>query len=246
MLVLSHFCALWLSATAILTKADDSLDFSPIPTRTVHDSWQTLASSQPTESIPLRNKTVPSTPGLSRDGVELAKPWALNERSTPAQRDTTARRSPGEDTTDTFLESEFCSRSCAGCIDDGGRQGRSLSRRVGGEIGKLSPADFHGDTKAFILELAGRAVEVPHTFSASAVHHELKVAQYAMAISRFKGCTSVVVISETGIFMSHFWEVPFFFRLEKVGDGDKVRALPSLDAVFQAEVIDRLKNGGPT
>lgn len=240
MRVLSPFWALGLTATATLARADGRLDFSSTSTKTFENSWQTLASSPPTESLPPRNTTV------ALDGADLAEPLALNGRSTPVQRNTAVLR-PREDPIASLTKrTDFCERPCSGCINNNGsREETSLSRRVTGEIGKLSPADFDGDAEAFIMELQRRAVKVPHTYHASSVHHELMADQYALADSELGGCTSVVVVSEKGIYMAHFWEIPYFFTLEPKGKGPEVHGVPTQKETFMAEVIHPLIYGGP-
>lgn len=104
-----------------------------------------------------------------------------------------------------------------------------------------SPEDapYNGDTGAFLVDQYVWAEWVPlgtdGGTNPTSLYHELKKVKYDMAVQGLYGCTSVVVVSEKAVYMSHFWEVPGFSQ-GNWGIGTQER--------FEQEVLTPLENGG--
>ena len=71
---------------------------------------------------------------------------------------------------------------------------------------------------------------------------ELKNQRYDAAVHGLFGCTSVVVVSQVGMWISHFWEVPSFRATEE--NWRHPRTAPDI-ANFNDHVINQMQNGGP-
>ncbi|KAI9825265.1 MAG: hypothetical protein M1832_001299 [Thelocarpon impressellum] len=110
---------------------------------------------------------------------------------------------------------------------------------------ELVPAE---DDRPSIDTLEGRlarvqaAIQVVHSLEpshpSSGVFTEIKELPFDMAVQRLYGCTSVVVMSQKGAFMSHHWEIPSFRHY-----GPESR---DTDAeLFRTQVLKPLQEGGP-
>ena len=66
--------------------------------------------------------------------------------------------------------------------------------------------------------------------------------RYDAAVHGLFGCTSVVVASQAGMWISHFWELPSFRAAE--GTGNNPRTAADI-ANFNDQVINQMQNGGP-
>ena len=62
------------------------------------------------------------------------------------------------------------------------------------------------------------------------------------AVTGLFGCTSVIVASQAGVWMSHFWEIPSFRATQETWG--KARTAPDI-ANFNEQVINQMQNGGP-
>ncbi|KAE8359918.1 hypothetical protein BDV27DRAFT_149164 [Aspergillus caelatus] len=98
----------------------------------------------------------------------------------------------------------------------------SLHKRV---LAKPEDEDFDGDVDSF-LSLS------------SALFRELGNVKFNLAVQDLYGCTSVVVVSEKGVWMSHLWENPAFATKGPSGEW-----LPSADNKFEADVLNALEDG---
>lgn len=97
----------------------------------------------------------------------------------------------------------------------------------------VSPKDFDGNVEEFILREYAWAEWVPHRSEggvSSALVRGLVNHKYDMAVAGLYGCTSVVVVSKRGVWMSHFWEDPSFQSQDQ----------------FQTDVLDLLAVGDGT
>ncbi|MCJ1315551.1 hypothetical protein MMC15_000871, partial [Xylographa vitiligo] len=97
-----------------------------------------------------------------------------------------------------------------------------------------SPDNYGGNVEDFLLGEYLLADRVPLRLGKnplSALVHELVNSQYDMVVENFYGCTSVVVVSQRAIWMSHFWEGPSFVNGQQQ---------------FQTEVLNTLVNGDGT
>lgn len=76
------------------------------------------------------------------------------------------------------------------------------------------PADYNGDTTRFLFGELARveflAIESGPGPESTGFARELKNVAFDVAISGLYGCTTVVVVSESAMWISHFWEVPAF------------------------------------
>ena len=97
-----------------------------------------------------------------------------------------------------------------------------------------SPDNYGGNVEDFLLGEYLLADQVPLRLGknpSSALVHELVNSQYDMVVENLYGCTSVVVVSQRAIWMSHFWEGPSFMNGQQQ---------------FQTEVLNTLVNGDGT
>lgn len=99
------------------------------------------------------------------------------------------------------------------------------------------PINYQGVTNFILWELyyarvAGNVVDnrlLPSNPS-SALARKLGNQPFTVAVQGLYGCTSVVVVSEQGVWMSHFWEVPSFASQQ----------------AFQKDVLDTICSGDGT
>lgn len=93
---------------------------------------------------------------------------------------------------------------------------------------------FRKLTVLLVESFDGVKIELEHRHSgklSSAVTSSWLTTPEKLYVTGLFGCTSVVIISEAGVWFSHFWESPSF-------EGD--------DAQFESQVIDAIKSGdGP-
>ncbi|KAE8136584.1 hypothetical protein BDV38DRAFT_283796 [Aspergillus pseudotamarii] len=142
----------------------------------------------------------------------------------------------------------LCGLDCPSCVagsnaapkvstPKNGVKGGSLHKRV---IAKPEDEDFDGDVDSFLVSQYMRAVWVPLSQQSlsSALFRELGNVKFNMAVQDLYGCTSVVVVSEKGIWMSHLWENPAFAT-----NGPSGEWLPSADNKFEADVLNALEDG---
>lgn len=116
----------------------------------------------------------------------------------------------------------------------------SLSKR------RLStPADYGDNVADFLLSelFLAESLDIygtnggPSTGFARVLGNE----GYDAAVHGLYGCTSVVVVSQAGMWISHFWEIPSFRATEATWR--QPRTAPDI-ANFNDDVIDQMQNGG--
>lgn len=137
---------------------------------------------------------------------------------------------------------EQCGTGCASCASISTPTATSASKRdldlTKRTLTKPQDAPYNGDTGAFLVDQYVWAEWVPlgtgGRSNPTALYHELKNERYDMAVQGLYGCTSVVVVSEKAVYMSHFWEVPGFSQGDW-GIGSQQR--------FEEEVLNPLENG---
>lgn len=147
---------------------------------------------------------------------------------------------------------EQCSARCAVCV---ATALPALSTSASTSTGKKLPEvlsertlpapwdlEYAGNVGDFLVDQYVRAEWVPLAADgdgsavSSALFHELKNEPYNMVVRGLYGCTSVVVVSERAVWMSHHWEVPFFSPGSwEIGSQDQ----------FRKGVLDELVDGGP-
>ncbi|KAE8330015.1 hypothetical protein BDV39DRAFT_213475 [Aspergillus sergii] len=113
----------------------------------------------------------------------------------------------------------------------------SLPKRV---LAKPEDEDFDGDVDAFLVSQYMRADWVPSSQQSlsSGLFRELGHVNFNLAVQGLYGCTSVVVVSEKGIWMSHMWENPAFGT-----EGPSGELLPSAENTFIADVLNAMEHG---
>ncbi|KAE8376645.1 hypothetical protein BDV26DRAFT_282457 [Aspergillus bertholletiae] len=116
-------------------------------------------------------------------------------------------------------------------------KGKSSIKRT---LTQPSDDDFRGDIESFMVSQYVKADWVPHARNgqSSAIFRELGNRKFDLAVGDLWGCTSVVVVSERGVWMSHFWEEPSFGRY-----GLSNEVLPSSHDVFRTNILDPLEYG---
>lgn len=117
---------------------------------------------------------------------------------------------------------------------------KSVSKRI-----LRTPADYGGDVTQFIIRELERAdkLDIHGTnggFSTGFARPLLNQ-RYDAAVYGLYGCTSVVVVSQAGMWISHFWEIPSFRATEATWR--QPRTAPDI-AKFNDHVINQMKNGG--
>lgn len=150
-----------------------------------------------------------------------------------------------------------CSSSCSACIappikakkirrdlNEGttDRSKNNLKKRT-----LRTPADYGGNTMQFLLSEYSFAewlqISPANPDSRStALARTLSNQRYDAAVHGLYGCTSVVVVSQQAVWISHFWEIPSFRASESTW------GQPATDADtanFQRDVINAMQNGAP-
>ncbi|KKA18785.1 Uncharacterized protein T310_7252 [Rasamsonia emersonii CBS 393.64] len=129
-----------------------------------------------------------------------------------------------------------CATDCAACSSPipttKARRGQPLEERT------LPDPDWFDSKDQYVMDqiesFDGVKIELEHRHSgklSSAVTSSWLTTPEKLYVTGLFGCTSVVIISEAGVWFSHFWESPSF-------EGD--------DAQFESQVIDAIKSGdGP-
>ncbi|KAL9611325.1 MAG: hypothetical protein Q9167_004008 [Letrouitia subvulpina] len=108
-----------------------------------------------------------------------------------------------------------------------------------------TPADYGGNVMNFLLSEYAWAEWLnihgtnggPSTGFARALGNK----RYDAAVHGLYGCTSVVVVSQAGMWISHFWEIPSFRAT--VANWGQPRTAPDI-ANFNDHVINQMQNGG--
>ncbi|KAB8218768.1 hypothetical protein BDV33DRAFT_192562 [Aspergillus novoparasiticus] len=113
----------------------------------------------------------------------------------------------------------------------------SLPKRV---LAKPEDDEFDGDVDAFLVSQYMRADWVPSSQQSlsSGLFRELGNVKFNLAVQGLYGCTSVVVVSEKGIWMSHMWENPAFGM-----EGPSRELLPSAENTFIPDVLNAMEYG---
>ncbi|KAL9130925.1 MAG: hypothetical protein Q9217_001028, partial [Psora testacea] len=149
-----------------------------------------------------------------------------------------------------------CSPSCAACNAPPTKlkmPRRSLSERTLNAPGKSlskrtlkTPADYGGNTMQFLLSEYAFAewlnIQGSNGGASTGFARQLVNRRYDAAVHGLYGCTSVVVVSQSGMWISHFWEVPSFRSSQQTWGGPRTAADI---ANFNDHVINQMQNGGP-
>lgn len=110
-----------------------------------------------------------------------------------------------------------------------------------------TPADYGGNTMQFLLSEYAFAewLQISPTnpdSRSTAIVRTLSNQRYDAAVHGLYGCTSVVVVSQQAVWISHFWEIPSF----RASDASWGQPATEADkANFQRDVIDAMQNGAP-
>ena len=125
----------------------------------------------------------------------------------------------------------MCSPYCANCRDGG-----VLVPRISVSIHKRmlpTPSSGPAGITAFMQTQTENATRVPLRESrkafSTALHEPMLDAVVNMTVTGLYGCSSVVVLSKSGIYMSHLWERPLF--------------KPYVTATFDKQILQALKDG---
>ncbi|KAL8673195.1 MAG: hypothetical protein Q9168_002387 [Polycauliona sp. 1 TL-2023] len=118
------------------------------------------------------------------------------------------------------------------------------------ELGKRylkTPYDYQGNAAEFMrteYDLADKLnIFDDHGGHSTGFSRPLLNKRYDAAVGGLTGCTSVIVASQAGVWVSHFWEVPSF-RSSKATWTGRTRTGPDR-AIFLADVLNQLTAGGP-
>ncbi|KAL8731409.1 MAG: hypothetical protein Q9181_004310 [Wetmoreana brouardii] len=150
-----------------------------------------------------------------------------------------------------------CSPDCAVCSADPTKRKIKMPRRGLSErtlhpsVKSLSnrrlrtPADYGGNAAKFLLDEYALAERLdiygtnggPSTGFARPLANQ----RYDAAVGGLYGCTSVVIVSQAGMWISHFWEIPSFRATWATWM--QPRTAPDI-ANFNDHVIDQMQNGG--
>ena len=113
-----------------------------------------------------------------------------------------------------------------------------------------TPADYNGDLTRFLLSeylfaefvINHPADELGTTFS-SGFGRKLIKNKYNAAVDDLRGCTSVIVVSQSAIWLSHFWESPSFRDIKNQVAGKPRTNRDRLN--FDEQVLNQITNGSP-
>ena len=110
-----------------------------------------------------------------------------------------------------------------------------------------TPADYGGDVTNFLLSEYVFAEwlfigDQQNPRGSTGFARPLINQRYDAAVHGLYGCTSVVVVSRSAMWISHFWEIPSF-RAKKENWG-RPRVQEDIDN-FNDQVIGQMQNGGP-
>ena len=120
-------------------------------------------------------------------------------------------------------------------------QARSYSQElVKRTLPEPNDAPWNGDQDLYLWTQYGSALAwVPlrrdPNFPSSAIAYNLGATRFDLAVQGLYGCTSLIIISTQGVWMSHLWEDPSFAVNNVVNQAN-----------FQAQVLDRLGPGDGT
>ena len=118
---------------------------------------------------------------------------------------------------------------------------KSLNKRT-----LRTPADYGGDVVEFLLSEYRVAnwlnIDGTNGGPSTGLARGLGNRRFDAAVHGLFGCTSVVVVSQAGMWISHFWEIPSFRATEE--NWRKPRTAPDI-ANFNDHVINQMQNGGP-
>ncbi|KAL9131487.1 MAG: hypothetical protein Q9217_000566 [Psora testacea] len=173
-----------------------------------------------------------------------------SEPSTSSTSYTSASLTSSSPSSSTF-GGALCDVSCSACVAGLSPPSSPQAKRRSGTMSALQkrimerPSDdpYRGDIDEFIAGLyhsphrriVRASWDLEHPSSAS--YYDLLNVPFNLAVANLYGCTSLVLTSTKGIWMSHFWEQPSFF--------DKVLGEPNPEK-FQKHVIDILGPGDNT
>ena len=153
------------------------------------------------------------------------------------------------------IASQLCSPSCAACIAPPTKlkmPRRGLSERALNAPAKslskrrmTTPADYGGDVGQFLLLEYAWAEWLPissPTQGASVGFIRLLTNQrYDAAVGGLFGCTVVVVVSQSVMWMAHFWEIPAFRHTARGRPSTRTQADVH---EFRERVIRQMQYGG--
>ena len=110
-----------------------------------------------------------------------------------------------------------------------------------------TPADYSGDVTSFLLSeyLSAEWLfigDAQDPKGSTGWARQLINQRYDAAVSGLYGCTSVVVVSRSAMWISHFWEIPSFRA--KTENWLQPRVQEDIDN-FNDQVIEQMQNGGP-
>lgn len=110
-----------------------------------------------------------------------------------------------------------------------------------------TPADYNGDVTRFLLSEYAFAEwlvigDEQNPKGSTGWGRSLIDKRYDAAVHGLYGCTSVVVVSQSAMWVSHFWEIPSFRAREE--NWLQPRVQEDIDN-FNDQVIGQMQNGGP-
>lgn len=116
------------------------------------------------------------------------------------------------------------------------RENSLSSRRL------VRPADFDTFLDFFLTQYVWADWLNIHAGRSTGIIHVLENKKKDAAVHGLFGCTSVVVVSKVGVWISHFWQVPSF-RAD-LANYNRARTGPDI-ANFDEQVIQEMQDGGP-
>lgn len=119
--------------------------------------------------------------------------------------------------------------------------GKSLNKRT-----LRTPADYGGNVMNFLLAEYSFAewldIHGTNGGPSTGFARGLGNRRYDAAVHGLFGCTSVLVVSQAGMWISHFWEIPSFRATQE--NWRQSRTAPDI-VNFNDQVINQMQNGGP-
>ncbi|KAL8898432.1 MAG: hypothetical protein Q9207_006699 [Kuettlingeria erythrocarpa] len=176
--------------------------------------------------------------------------------SSPTTADSpTSTSSTSSSTSSSTIPTQVCSPDCARCNADPLNSELKMHRRktnagvTRSQVNSLSPrtlktpASYEGNVEAFFLGEYQFAQWLDvNAGRSTGLIQVLGNKREDVALHGLRGCTSVVVVSKVGVWISHFWQIPSF-RADP-DNHDEPRT--DLDiANFNEQVIQEMQDGGP-
>ncbi|KAK5788404.1 hypothetical protein VI817_009362 [Penicillium citrinum] len=210
--------------------------------------------------------TAPETSTTSKDSTTTPTSDAT---ATTSESTTSTETTSTSTSTSTAEPSPYCSPKCDACSNDDvvpaalknyvSNSKRSSSTWFGkvrkyGEnlVKRVLDTPSHADDLQWFTNAISQSTNLHHGTSAlggesSALMAELTNQPASWSVVNLYGCTSLILISKYGVYMSHYWQVPTFEnQITKIdANGQEYDTYEYNSDLFRNDVLDTMANGLP-